>query len=383
VNILICGWYGTETLGDRAILAGILKILGNTFQKGDVNVKIASLYPFLTKRTLIEDRNIYVSIAPGLNLTYFDVNNLGVLDREINATDLVVFGGGPIMDLMELEVIKYIFIKANKNRKPTAILGCGLGPLYRKQFKNTAKEILKHSNLVIFRDKKSVESSKELLKDPMIQFNYSHDPAILAGYQYKLHKQETRGTLKNYIAVNVRQFQNIGFRADKYVSETKIIELLEDVSKKYGMVKLIPMHTYGIGGDDRYYLTKLQNETKSENIEVVHKPMNLYQLFDIYSEAEACIGMRYHSVVFQTLLNGNNYILDYTDKKNGKISAFIKLFDTTNFYGDRYINVLEDTPSDKFLEIKEVLERNKHFNFESYIYEETLDKYVKLLKSIT
>ena len=28
-NILVLGWYGTETLGDRAILDGIFQIMGN------------------------------------------------------------------------------------------------------------------------------------------------------------------------------------------------------------------------------------------------------------------------------------------------------------------------------------------------------------------
>ena len=29
MNICILGWYGTETIGDRAILAGIISLLSN------------------------------------------------------------------------------------------------------------------------------------------------------------------------------------------------------------------------------------------------------------------------------------------------------------------------------------------------------------------
>lgn len=381
VNILICGWYGTETLGDRAILAGIFKILRNALMGG--NVKIASLYPFLTKRTIIEDSNIYSNIAPELNVSYFEINNKITLNQEIESTDLVIFGGGPIMDLPELQIMKYIFVNAKNRGKKTAIVGCGLGPLYRKQYKNTARDILRYSDLTIFRDKNSVDTAMELLKDNHLQLYYSHDPAILASYHYRLNEYKAQNsTTNNYIAVNIREFQNIGFRSDEYLGENKIIELMEIISKQYETVKLVPMHTFGIGGDDRYYLTKLKYQTQSKNIEVIHEPMNLFELFDVYSNAAACIGMRYHSIVFQTLLNGNNYILDYTDKKNGKIGSFIKLFDTQNFYGDRYINVLQDISSEKIMDIRTVLARNQHFNFDDSIYKETLDQYVKLLKKV-
>ncbi len=44
VKIAIIGWYGTETIGDRAILAGILSILNKAY--GAYDVKLGSIYPF-------------------------------------------------------------------------------------------------------------------------------------------------------------------------------------------------------------------------------------------------------------------------------------------------------------------------------------------------
>ena len=52
--------------------------------------------------------------------------------------------------------------------------------------------------------------------------------------------------------------------------------------------------------------------------------------------------MRYHSVLFQTVLNGNNFILDYTNKKSGKIRSFLDEYGLNGFYKSRYINLLED-----------------------------------------
>ena len=56
MRILILGWYGTETIGDRAIFAGLMQLLSQSL--GDINVTVGSLNPFFTERTLIEDLKI-------------------------------------------------------------------------------------------------------------------------------------------------------------------------------------------------------------------------------------------------------------------------------------------------------------------------------------
>lgn len=49
-TVCILGWYGTETLGDRAILDGILSALYLAY--GECNILLGSLYPFFTERTI-------------------------------------------------------------------------------------------------------------------------------------------------------------------------------------------------------------------------------------------------------------------------------------------------------------------------------------------
>ena len=56
-TIMIIGWYGTETIGDRAILASLFK---NLFELNkNIKLIIGSIYPFHTQLTLIEDNNFY------------------------------------------------------------------------------------------------------------------------------------------------------------------------------------------------------------------------------------------------------------------------------------------------------------------------------------
>ena len=60
---------------------------------------------------------------------------------------------------------------------------------------------------------------------------------------------------------------------------------------------------------------------------------------NIYRNACLCIGMRFHAVLMQTILNGNNIILDYTDPKRGKIIELMRQLNIEDTYRDRYLSV--------------------------------------------
>jgi len=378
MKVCICGWYGTETLGDRAILTGIIKILHDTFH--DFEVAIGSLYPFLTRRTLLEDGDIYAGIAPGTSVGCFGVRDKTALDEMIDQSDMIIFGGGPIMDLAELEIMRYLFVQAKKEKKKTLILGCGIGPLYKKQFRKAASDILKHADLIIFRDAYSVLSAYEICPEQVERFAYFHDPAILAVGEYLSGNVSKKEPGK--LIVNLRQFHDIGFGKKDYLDDSKLIGFLDLLSDCFEKVELVPMHTFGTGGDDRLYLTKLKSSLSKDNIEVIHKPQNLFQLFELFANSEACVGMRYHSIVFQTLLNGNNYILDYTDKERGKINAFLSMIDPKSFYQDRYCNVQEDFNEIRFQEIPGILRGKAAFIYDNRIFQETLQDYCERIREI-
>ena len=54
MNILITGWYGTETQGDKAILSGILSLLKKNID--NVAIYIHSTNIFYTEQTLKEKK---------------------------------------------------------------------------------------------------------------------------------------------------------------------------------------------------------------------------------------------------------------------------------------------------------------------------------------
>lgn len=111
MKILVLGWYGTETVGDRAILAGLFSFFNKSFSHFEI--QLGSLYPFFTERTLLEDYGFYnVAIKKNLEVSIFDSTKPKELDKAIAKSDLILMGGGPLMDLSQLYMIEYAFKRA-------------------------------------------------------------------------------------------------------------------------------------------------------------------------------------------------------------------------------------------------------------------------------
>ena len=84
-HILICGWYGTETLGDKAILGGIVNSLRDAL--GDFSLYVASLEPYVTRLTVRQMPELKGTIVYAVEEAI----------RRVKEMDLVLFGGGPLM----------------------------------------------------------------------------------------------------------------------------------------------------------------------------------------------------------------------------------------------------------------------------------------------
>lgn len=372
MNICILGWYGTETLGDRAILDGIIKIMNN--ERNVSNIYLGSLYPFFTERTLYEDAHILQDCFLG-KIIVFPENDTHELKNAIKCCDLVIMGGGPLSDSKELYLIKAAFKYAESKRRKRIVFGCGYGPFNNTAMHRVAKEIVMLSNLCIFRD----EISKNRARNDVPEKKMYHlaDPAIVSILYYA--NQCADNMVRDEITVNYRSFYD-GITKNIHLKKG-LNKLLVDVAQAFNKVKLVPMHTYFHGGDDRRFFSDMLSigDYTPKNIEVQYKPQNLYQLYDTFRSSFGCIGMRYHSIVIQTILNGNNIILDYTSPHQGKIHGFINDLIGSEFYNDRYYNVVEgDIDNDLCISS---LKENKHFHYLNQL-NSILEQYQVVLKEL-
>lgn len=345
MKICILGWYGTETIGDRAIMVGILSFFNKVFQEIEIN--LGSLYPFYSKRMLKEDSILYKKVLKkNIKITLFDSQNKKELNEFIKKSDVVIMGGGPIMDIDEVFMIEYAFKKSKKMKKKTGILGCGIGPLYSLPHKKSSINIINNSDLVILRDEQSKEKlidiSNELnIKIEEEKIKVAFDPAVECCLNFL---ENNAPKTNNEIVINLREYPDCYSKESKlYKINRNLEEFIIKFSQKYNdfIIRLVPMHCFNIGNDDRKFLNYIKLKNNLENIIVQNEILSLQETMKLYMDAKFCIGMRFHSVVFQTLLNGKNYVLDYTEPRVGKISGFLSKIDKNGFYKGRYICLQE------------------------------------------
>jgi len=384
MKICVIGWYGSETLGDRSILLGLAKVFNDTYEK--CTIYLGSLNPFFSDRCLYEDQKFYDSISPNIDIVVFNSKNKKQLQNHILKSDLLAMGGGPIMELGSLILIQFSFRYAKNNNKKTAILGCGLGPLFREIYKKMALDILQNSDLIIFRDESSITTARHLsfeykkpIKAPM---NYLHDPAIIPIGFFEQMEHQTDN--KNYILINLRDFPAKTFQTSKQIDlDEKFVKMIKELSETFDEIILVPMHTFFLGHDDRLYLSKIKQMADFEKVKVVQRPPSVLDLFYLIKNASACIGMRYHSIVFQTFINGKNAIIDYTLPDSGKIVSFINLINGVDRFKPNYINLHnKNIDFEKFNSSLFNLKDITPFQYDENIFNKTAYSFSRYLKKI-
>ncbi|MDA8760473.1 polysaccharide pyruvyl transferase family protein [Amylibacter sp.] len=327
MNITIIGWYGTETIGDRAILAGIINLFSDSF--GKLNINLGSLYPFITKRTIFEDFDLYgssVELNPSIEL--FDSRNNTELKAAIYNCDLLVVGGGPLMDLSELLMVEFAVKIAKKYSVKSMIAGCGIGPLFQAKYQKCVVRIVKNTDLVVLRDEQSKMNLMSLLRIHKYTLDkplhVSLDPAVHCANEFR--KNNFKNHCEKSISVSLRSFPE-EYSLDQTTASVnlRIEAICREVFNKFDdyIIKLIPMCYHHLGVDDRLFFLELKQRLGRSNIEIQYKPLTLEESMRQFVSSEYCIGMRFHSVVLQTLLNGKNLVLDYTGGSSGKISGFL------------------------------------------------------------
>ena len=332
MNVCILGWYGTETLGDRAILDGIIKIFDA--KQNDNKFFLGSLIPFFSERTLYLDHDCY-SLHKKTDIEIFCEKDIHSLKKKILNSDYVIMGGGPIMDISEILIIRKALKFAKKNNIKTGLIGCGFGPFHNEFYKTVAEDILKYSDVTIFRDKMSSQRAANC--NHVIRAITLSDPAVISALVYKERYEVKK---ENYIAINFRDTRFKVYQDAVIDLKDDLYKLTYDIAGSFPYVKMVPMHTFFWGGDDRSYMAEVLMDRSVSNVDVLFEPMSLYELYQCYSGAIGCVGMRYHSVILQTILNGNNIILDYTEDGAGKISGFMAELDK-DFYNMRHVSIYD------------------------------------------
>lgn len=327
-RILICGWYGTETLGDKAILGGVVYALRHVLN--DMELTLVSLYPYVSEITCrqmpeLKDAKI-VTPAEGIRL--------------VAGMDLVVFGGGPLMALIsQIAEMEALFSTATRNKIPTLIAGCGVGPLGNIWFNESIKRILAQSSLRIYRDTKSRDLAASL-GIPVTEDIVAEDPAFTWLHnQKKVLSAKTSSTLK-VLLLGLRDFPYAEYAshlskekslAAKERFERELVLALEELVVLHPdlIIRPLPMCTNHFGNDDRWFYRRLfrGNEALSKRLDLslLGPELTPLEYSEAFRGATVALTMRFHSLVFALGLEVPAVAIDYTLGK-GKVHSLAERF---------------------------------------------------------
>ncbi len=339
-RINIVGWYGTETIGDRAILAGLVNLFSLVID--EFEIVLGSLCPTFSQRTVLEDGEFLQQISGGKmkGISLYDTTIKSEIKKSVQNSDFLFFGGGPFMDIPATKMLTFAFEYAKKCGVRTGVLGCGYGPIRESKYKEMVKSLVSASDVVIFRDAISKqEYVKESGDDRCLS---SIDPAVFCAVFAKeilsANQPELADVVFNFRDVTLDSYDSV--KAAEY--RNYFCSLISKESDEKGEnVHLVPMHTYYVGGDDRKYLYELQKACGSDKIRLQSVPLSLFDTMKAYYNAKYCYGMRFHSIVLQTILNGRNIILDYTDPTKGKTIGFLKQLEVEGCYQSSYVSLTQ------------------------------------------
>jgi len=320
-QVFITGWYGTETVGDKAILAGIICELKE--KNKNTGFVITSLFVPITIRTISE-------------LGFDNVKVIPVYSREFveyaKGSDTIIMGGGPLMDLDELALPLISFKIGKYYNKTNIVYGCGIGPLYIKKKEQAVKDIIDLADEIMLRDENSKQIALKWTNNSK-EVKLSGDPAkkYIISIAKSLESTPLKSTimkcfLREWTHEYCRDLSPENFLKKKKEIELSLSKFIKMKATEIGATEIYleHMHNFIIGMDDRdfsRYFIKNYFDGYSIPITYNKKLSTVKTIVDSMSNSAHNVCMRFHSVVFADTLKTDYTAFDYTG--GGKILGYL------------------------------------------------------------
>lgn len=307
-RILLYGWYGTETLGDKLILLGILKKLVVKRQP----IVICSINPNYTKTTLNELTDLaleddakliqkHVKVAPEQQLIF------------LREGDTLVFGGGPLMDDPRLLFWVMVNWLAKLRNCKRIIWGCGIGPLRIKICSSLVRILMKMQSSIVLRPSLNLEETI----GPK-QFEIALCPSFLCYSELREFSKEVHN--QKAISVNLRYLPRsyVPKNCDpKRYSELYLVGMARLLSLRFqkGNLKFFSTHELDWKSD-----SEAAKQVCNELGILSECQTAISKVIKNIASSEIVIATRYHGFVLGLLLGKRTIGVDYTPL-GGKLSA--------------------------------------------------------------
>jgi len=310
---LVCGWYGTETLGDKAILASVVGAIRRAAP--DEAITIASLQPALTRLTVAEMPELHdcevVDVATAL--------------ASVAAHRALVFAGGPLMAIEPIFAMESLFRRARANGVATIVAGCGVGPLGASGANDAIRELLACADQRIFRDVESRDAAVRLVgaraagdavgEDPAVAWVAEQPRAIVPPGAAPVLGLGLRDWPHHQYARGMSQRRADAIRAG---FEDALVQALEGLVARTPGLRILPVPfcTHDAGGDDRLLYWRLLRRSPilrtAFDTRLMSREPAPAQALEAMAGCRAFLAMRFHSLVFASTLGVPVVAVDYT-----------------------------------------------------------------------
>lgn len=320
--IMVLGYYGYDNLGDEAILATLchdLEELGITRE----NILVPSGNPRKTK----EDHRVNA------------INRLNVqkIWQALGQVECLIVGGGSLLqDITSkrsipyyLSIVELAFLK----KMPVFMYAQGVGPLDTALYRKWVKRTYTLSTAYTVRD----EQSAKLLEKLGVPSDHG---SVTADPIFQNPARNFTGT-GNRLLLNLRPY-------DLWLEQEELwTYLIQNWFSQGFRVEFIPLGP----GDQGLGLSLQEKVPKLE----IHPTLDLASLETVYLDADFCVSMRLHGIIFAALNGVLPLGLNY-DPKVQAISEQLQI----PFYNLAQINELEWSLNELSSERKKHEERCAH-----------------------
>jgi polysaccharide pyruvyl transferase WcaK-like protein len=330
-GVLIMGWYGRETTGDKAILASLLhNIAGHS-----VRILNSTYDVDYSRQTLNEIEAPTVRCSP---------NDLASFVRALEWVDVVVIGGGPLKESGQMLEWSTRVAIAKSLGKKIMVYGCGIGPLHSAPVREHVAQILRLADRITLRDAIAVNNATEL-GIPADRITLAADPAM--GLVIPSVKFAARNGKPLTIGVSLRRLSKHYAPTGKAIEATRQETAFHDAAKctvrrvleRPGTrVVLVPM-ALRRKDDDRVVLRQMQTELGHDPRISLIDYASPAALLEHFRGFDFFVAMRFHSAVFAMLSQVPLVAIDY-DSRGGKTTGLMEAMGLSEFV----LNIADATP---------------------------------------
>ena len=316
----IYGWYGTETLGDKLILMGLLRGCYQACSSTPVVIYTTDLpYSESTLNEILRLSRMDAEYSKFLSSKVSVSTQKGLLS--LRKGDQIVLGGGPIMDDPELMKWAFLHLYLGFKGVTRSIVGCGLGPLRMKSSFFWVKCLMATADRILLRP--SQKAYHSLAKNAYFALCPS-----FASFR-ELSSVSSALSEKGSLAFNIRELpSNYLKRDDGDVATfnsrfqasymTLLVRLIAE--KKISKLMGFSTHERDLTGDSILCDAITDDLCNKHGLTGKMCTIEIEEVINCILKSECVISTRYHGVILSFILNREVLGVDYTSG-GGKLGA--------------------------------------------------------------